>query len=100
MSLELTPTSIDAGVYRDAEAWPEGEFEIALPLVVNPRNTRAIHKTILLLGASSVTRAAGPEGRPVELIPAADLRAERDALSRVLHGLIREEAVPLVALPF
>ena len=81
-------------VYRDAEAWPEVDFQTIYDLVENRRNTRAIHQTVRLLGASTVTRATGPGGRPVQLVPADDLRAERDALSRVLHGLIREEAVP------
>jgi superfamily I DNA/RNA helicase len=81
-------------VYRDAEACPEAGFETFYDLVENHRNTRAIHKTVRSLGAPTVTRAVGPEGRPVELVAASDPRAERDALSRVLHRLIRDEAFP------
>jgi hypothetical protein len=60
----------------------------------NLRNTQHIHAALSPYARSEDdTLCEGPEGRPVEVIPAADARAARKELQRVLHRLVNEEGV-------
>lgn len=60
----------------------------------NCRNTRHIHEQMIRYARDmEETICEGPEGRPVEIIPAPDKAAERRELGKVLHRLIHEQGV-------
>lgn len=60
----------------------------------NCRNTQHIHAALLPYAhTADATDCLGPEGRPVEHIPAASPREARAVLQRVLHRLVNEEGV-------
>lgn len=60
----------------------------------NLRNTRHIHAALTPYAhTDEETECLGPEGRPVEHIPADTPKAAKDALQRVLHRLINEEGL-------
>ena len=46
------------------------------------------------VGVKLIIQCIGQQGRPVEIIPAADKNAERRELQRVLHRLVNEEGIP------
>lgn len=60
----------------------------------NLRNTRHIHERLKPYSRDLDMQCIGPEGRPVEIIAAADKATERRELQRVLHRLVNEEGVP------
>ncbi|MCL4250306.1 MAG: AAA family ATPase [Anaerolineae bacterium] len=61
----------------------------------NCRNTRHIHAALLPYArVDNETIANGPEGRPVQIIPASDKNSTRRELQRVLHQLVNEEGIP------
>ncbi len=60
----------------------------------NLRNTRHIHERLKPYSRDTDVQCVGPEGRPVEIIPASDKSAERRELQRVLHRLVNEEGIP------
>jgi len=60
----------------------------------NLRNTQHIHERLKPYSRDADVQCIGPQGRPVEIIPAADKNAERRELQRVLHRLVNEEGVP------
>ncbi|PJF38735.1 MAG: nerd domain protein, partial [Phototrophicales bacterium] len=68
----------------------EGE---PLYLDENLRNTQHIHERLRPYSRDKNAECIGPEGRPVEIIPAADAHAERRELQRVLHRLVNEEGI-------
>ena len=60
-------------------------------LSVNCRNTRAIHREVLkLYDGDTVPEVAGPEGRPIEFVPAEDQPA---AVEKVLRRLVERDGV-------
>ncbi len=59
----------------------------------NLRNTQHIHERLKPYSRDKNAECIGPEGRPVEIIPAADAQAERRELQRVLHRLVNEEGI-------
>lgn len=61
----------------------------------NLRNTQHIHERLKPYARDTDVHCIGPEGRPVEIIPAADKIAERRELQRVLHRLVNEEGIPV-----
>ena len=65
-----------------------------LYLEENLRNTQHIHERLKPYSGHADMQCIGPEGRPVEIIPAPDKQSERRALQRVLHRLVNEEGVP------
>jgi len=68
----------------------------AEPLILdeNCRNTRMIHASLTPYTVTSEeTVANGPEGRPIEMIPAKDKQAVRKELQRVLHRLVNEDGI-------
>lgn len=65
-----------------------------LHLDENLRNTQHIHERLKPYSIYVETHCIGPEGRPVEIIPAPDKQSERRELQRVLHRLVNEEGVP------
>jgi len=60
----------------------------------NLRNTQHIHERLKPYSRDADVQCIGPQGRPVEIIPAEDKNAERRELQRVLHRLVNEEGVP------
>ncbi len=60
----------------------------------NLRNTQHIHERLKPYSRDADVQCIGPQGRPVEIIPAADKNAQRRELQRVLHRLVNEEDVP------
>lgn len=60
----------------------------------NLRNTQHIHERLKPYSRDADVQCIGPQGRPVEIIPAVDKHAERRELQRVLHRLVNEEGVP------
>ncbi len=60
----------------------------------NLRNTQHIHERLRPYARDASVQCIGPEGRPVEIIAAADKAAERRELQRVLHRLVNEEGIP------
>jgi hypothetical protein len=60
----------------------------------NLRNTQHIHERLTPYSRDTDIQCIGPEGRPVEIIPAASKAEQRHALQRVLHRLVHEEGVP------
>lgn len=60
----------------------------------NLRNTQHIHERLKPYSRDADVQCIGPQGRPVEIIPAVDGNAERRELQRVLHRLVNEEGVP------
>ncbi len=80
-------------LYREATPWPSlGMMHCSL--TENRRNSRAIHAVVSRLHHGAGTQALGPEGREPEFIVADSPRDQARELSRLLHRLIREEAVP------
>lgn len=61
----------------------------------NLRNTQHIHERLKSYSRDADMQCIGPEGRPVEIVAAADKDSERRALQRVLHRLVNEEGVPV-----
>jgi len=61
----------------------------------NLRNTQHIHERLKPYARDAEVQCIGPQGRPVEIIPAADKPAERRELQRVLHRLVNEEGIPV-----
>lgn len=61
----------------------------------NLRNTQHIHERLKPYSRDADVQCIGPQGRPVEIIPAVDKNAERRELQRVLHRLVNEEGVPV-----
>ncbi|MCC6972761.1 MAG: NERD domain-containing protein [Anaerolineae bacterium] len=61
----------------------------------NLRNTQHIHERLRPYARDAEVQCIGPQGRPVEIIPAADKNAERRELQRVLHRLVSEEGIPV-----
>ncbi|MBK9751379.1 MAG: NERD domain-containing protein [Chloroflexi bacterium] len=60
----------------------------------NCRNTQHIHAALSpYMREVEETVCDGPEGRPVEIIPAADRATARRELQRVLHRLVNEEGI-------
>ncbi len=59
----------------------------------NLRNTQHIHERLRPYSRDLDIQCIGPQGRPVEIIAAADKQAERRALQRALHRLVNEEGV-------
>lgn len=60
----------------------------------NCRNTQHIHARIApYIQDRYSTECRGPEGRPVEVIPAENPAAARKALQTLLHRLVNEEGV-------
>ncbi|MBE2192832.1 MAG: NERD domain-containing protein, partial [Anaerolinea sp.] len=51
----------------------------------NLRNTQHIHERLKPYSRDADVQCIGPQGRPVEIIPAEDKNAERRELQRVLH---------------
>lgn len=80
-------------IYREASPWPEAGM-MSFELIENRRNTRAIHGVLTRLAADTRTQPLGPEGRAPEFVPVRVPGQEVRELSRVLHRLIRDEAVP------
>jgi superfamily I DNA/RNA helicase len=78
-------------LYRRVPTFPRGLVEIILH--DNLRNTQRIHAAISKFYHGEALRAAGPEGRDVEWIAAGSTLEIEQALSRVLHRLVREESV-------
>lgn len=63
-------------------------------LLENCRNTQSIHAALTPYARTpEETECMGPEGRPVEVIPAANKQEARAALQRVLHRLANEEGL-------
>lgn len=63
-------------------------------LTENCRNTRHIHATLSPYSqVEEETECDGPEGRPVEFIPATNANAARAALQSVLHRLVNTEGI-------
>jgi superfamily I DNA/RNA helicase len=60
----------------------------------NLRNTQHIHERLKPYSRDADMRCVGPDGRPVEIIAAADAKAQRRELQRVLHRLVNEEGIP------
>ncbi|MBN8595974.1 MAG: AAA family ATPase [Anaerolineae bacterium] len=60
----------------------------------NLRNTQHIHERLKPYSRDAEGQCIGPQGRPVEILPAADKAAARRELQRVLHRLVNEEGVP------
>lgn len=82
-------------IYGRGRSWPvDGP---PFRLTTNCRNTRSIHSAAIasVAAASSIDEltCAGPPGRPVECVPVSDPASERDALRRLLHRLVHDEAV-------
>ncbi len=69
--------------------------EKPLYLDENLRNTQHIHERLRPYSRDANIECIGPEGRPVEIIPAPDKSAERRALQRTLHRLVNEEGIPI-----
>jgi len=60
----------------------------------NCRNTQHIHATLSpYMRDVEETICNGPEGRPVEIIPATDRAASRRELQRLLHRLVKEDGI-------
>lgn len=60
----------------------------------NCRNTRHIHAALVPYAREAEDAICeGPEGRAVEIVPAADKQATHKALQQVLHRLVNEEGV-------
>jgi hypothetical protein len=60
----------------------------------NCRNTQHVHAAMLpYMSTLNETTCRGPEGRPVEIVPASDPASARHALQRVLHRLVVEEGI-------
>ena len=60
----------------------------------NCRNTQHIHEQISrYIDSAENTTCEGPEGRPVEIIPAPDKAAVRRELQKILHRLINEQGI-------
>lgn len=77
-------------IYTEASGIPQ-DLPV-FPLTRNLRNTRTIH-AVARSFYSGTLQPAGPEGRPVEYVAAADpIGVERET-SRVLHRLLRDEGV-------
>lgn len=68
---------------------------VPLYLDENLRNTQHIHERLKPYTRDTEMLCIGPEGRPVEIIPAPDRQSERRELQRVLHRLVNREGVPL-----
>ena len=79
-------------IYREASPWPEAG-KATYELTENRRNTRAIHGVLQRLASDTRTQPLGPEGRPPEFVTARTAAQAARELSRVLHRLIRDEAV-------
>jgi superfamily I DNA/RNA helicase len=60
----------------------------------NLRNTQHIHERLQPYAHDMDMECIGPEGRPVEIIAAANKADQRRALQRVLHRLVNEEGIP------
>jgi len=60
----------------------------------NLRNTQHIHERLKPYTRDPNVQCIGPQGRPVEIIPARDKNAERRELQKVLHRLVNEEGIP------
>jgi len=74
-----------ANVPIDAEPFPLDE---------NCRNTQHIHAALMPYTiAHTETVCIGPEGRPVERIPATSPEEDRARLQRVLHKLVNEDGL-------
>lgn len=59
----------------------------------NCRNTQHIHAALQPYMDDAELISIGPEGRPVEIIPAETAKDERKALQSVLHRLVNEEGI-------
>jgi len=59
----------------------------------NLRNTQHIHERLRPYSRDTDIQCIGPQGRPVEIVAAADRQTERRALQRALHRLVNEEGV-------
>jgi len=59
----------------------------------NLRNTQHIHERLKPYSRDADIQCIGPEGRPVEIIPAKSQADTRRELQRVLHRLVNEEGV-------
>jgi hypothetical protein len=78
-------------VYRQRSKLSKGLVRAALTR--NLRNARPIFSLGHAFYKGAEVHCSGPEGRPPELVEAANDQARLKALSRVLHHLIREEGV-------
>ena len=78
-------------LYRRVPTFPRGLVEITLRH--NLRNTQCIHAAISRFYRGEPLRAVGPEGRDVEWIAAGSTLEIEQAVSRVLHRLVRDESV-------
>ncbi len=59
----------------------------------NLRNTQHIHERLKPYSRDTDIQCIGPEGRPVEIIPATKKADQRRELQRVLHRLVNEEGI-------
>lgn len=59
----------------------------------NCRNTRHIHASLAPYAHDDETLCEGPEGRPIEIIPATDQKVAHRELQRLLHRLVNEEGI-------
>jgi hypothetical protein len=65
-------------------------------LTENCRNSQHIHAALTPYEhTTGDVECNGPEGRPVEMIPAPTPSAAKQELQRVLHRLVNEEQIPL-----
>jgi hypothetical protein len=65
-------------------------------LTENCRNTQHIHAALTPYAHTTEdVECNGPEGRPIEMIPAPTPSAAKQELQRVLHRLVNEEQIPL-----
>ncbi len=79
-------------LYGRAAHLPSGLFEVTLDR--NFRNTLAIHEAASRFYAGPALEAAGPPGRPIQVVAARSAADLPSSLSRVLHRLEHDEHVP------
>jgi len=60
----------------------------------NLRNTQHIHERLKPYSRTPDVECIGPEGRPIEIIPAETEDEQKRELQRILHRLVNDEGVP------
>jgi superfamily I DNA and RNA helicase len=78
-------------IYRESTVLPDGLAPI--PLTVNLRNSRPIHRLAARRYDGSDFTCVGPEGREAEMVVVSDTRSMKNEISRALHRLTQEEGV-------
>ncbi|TVR18762.1 MAG: DUF2075 domain-containing protein [Anaerolineaceae bacterium] len=66
-----------------------------LYLYENCRNTRHIHAALMPYTEDQDIECIGPEGRPVQVMPAKNHQAARKALQQVLYQLVNEDGIAI-----